>query len=200
METVRHEMLQFHWISSAFLWCKSSQSDMSWQEHLAGRGWFLMFLTTFPWSKWLKLSVDVAAHPQVPHAKGGALWLVLGHGTGQKHLVRTQEHDRGQMRSNRNSAAAAVTSDTGGQSALLLWHRWAFSGSHLTLGAAKECACSSWGQVNPAWASSWWSQGHCAHGPVLWWWPYPPSCQWHPGQPRWLMVALQVSASLGCEL
>ncbi len=89
---------------------------MSWQEHRANPSRILMFLTTSPWWKWLKLLVHMAP---VPHAKDGALQPVLGHATGQKHHVHAQEHDHGQTTSNRHSAAG-VTADTGGQSALLL--------------------------------------------------------------------------------
>ncbi len=64
--------------SKCSLWCYSTQSNMSRQEHgrSKGRGGrILMFLTTFPWWKWLKLSVDVATHhPLVLHAKDGTLW------------------------------------------------------------------------------------------------------------------------------
>ncbi len=41
---------------------------------------------------------DELAHPPVLHATDGALRPVLGHAAGQKHLVRAQEHDRGQTR------------------------------------------------------------------------------------------------------
>ena len=53
-------------------------------------------------------TVGGCGNPPVPHAKDSALQPVLGHATGQKHHVRAQEHDRGQMMSNGHSAAAAA--------------------------------------------------------------------------------------------
>ncbi len=86
---------------------------MSWQGHRAGRGQILMFLTTFLWWKWLKLSVVVARYPPVPQAKDRAFWPVLGHAAGQKHLVRAQEHDHGQTTSNRHLASAVAAEGAG---------------------------------------------------------------------------------------
>ncbi len=115
---------------------------MTWQERHASRGRILMFLTTFPWWKWLKLSVDVATHPPVPHAKDGALWPVLGHGASQKHLIRAQEDDRGHTTSNRHSAAAAAAAVEGIHSVYLCYLSLLLLSPNVEL--YKTRACHEW--------------------------------------------------------